>query len=80
VGDRHELEEHVPAVKQALKYDSIFWIGYPKKSSGVDSDLCRDTLWNLMKKRGLRAVSPVMIDSVWSAARSRPPEMAKSKK
>jgi hypothetical protein len=75
-----ELNMHVPKAMQGLKYDGIFWISYPKKSSSVKTDLSRDILWKLMEIKGLRAVSAVSINIVWSALRFRPPEMVKSKK
>jgi hypothetical protein len=75
-----ELEKHIPKALGVLEYDGIFWISYPKKSSGTKSDLSRDILWKWMEKKGLRAVLAVSIDEVWSALRFRPPELVKSKK
>lgn len=67
-----ELAEYMPQVLDALTPDGYLWVSYPKKSSGVDSDLSRDILWELMKSYGRRPVTQVSIDQTWSALRFRP--------
>ena len=44
VKDRNELEQFIDQVLQAIEYDAILWISYPKGSSGVTTDLNRDKL------------------------------------
>lgn len=68
--DRGELDRLGPAVTAAAKHDAVLWISYPKVSSGVLTDLTRDVLWDLLP--GLRPVSQVAVDDVWSAVRFRP--------
>lgn len=70
VADRAELERLGPGAVAAAKYDAVFWISYPKTSSGVATDLTRDVLWQLVP--GFRPVSQVAVDDVWSAMRFRP--------
>ena len=41
VRDSAELAKYAPAALAAIKRDGVFWISYPKKSSGVVSDLTR---------------------------------------
>ena len=72
--DRKELERFIDRVLQAIQYDAILWISYPKGSSGVETDLNRDKLWKALSDRGIRPVTQVSIDEVWSAMRFRPPE------
>jgi hypothetical protein len=67
----HDL---IGSALDALEYDAVFWICYPKKSSKVESDLSRDVLWELTGDTGLRPVTQVSIDAVWSALRYRPSE------
>ena len=50
------------------------WITYPKKTSGVESDLSREEVWDAMAATGWRPVAQVAIDEVWSALRFRPIE------
>lgn len=75
VKDRHELDLFIDLVLQAIEYDAIFWISYPKGSSGVKTDLNRDKLWNALSDKGIRPVTQVSIDKVWSAIRFRPSEV-----
>ena len=74
VKDSSQLDDLGPTAMQAVEYDGLLWISYPKRSSKVETDLTRDVLWELMVDRGLRPVTQVSIDEVWSAVRFRPPE------
>ncbi len=74
VKDSTELDAFRPAAMDAVEYDGLLWISYPKRSSKVQTDLTRDVLWELMKGTGLRPVSQVSVDAVWSALRFRPEE------
>jgi hypothetical protein len=69
-----QLSDKVPAAIEAVEYDGLLWISYPKRSSKVETDLTRDILWELMTDTGLRPVTQVSIDDVWSALRFRPAE------
>jgi hypothetical protein len=69
-----ELEWMVRQAVEAVKYDGVLWVSYPKKSSGVESDLHRDMRWQALDEAGLRPVMQVSIDEVWSALRWMPAE------
>jgi hypothetical protein len=75
-----ELEKFGPKALEAIKYDGILWISYPKKSSKIDTDISRDAGWDIITKNGLRAIASVAINDVWSALRFRPIERVKSSK
>jgi hypothetical protein len=72
--DLAELERLAPLAADAVAYDGLLWVSYPKKSSKMESDLTRDVVWQEVAKTGLRAVSQISVDDVWSAIRFRPPE------
>ncbi len=74
VKNSEELDALAPQAIEAGKYDGLLWVSYPKKSSKVKTDLSRDILWELLKPTGLRPVTQVSIDKVWSALRFRPAE------
>ena len=74
VKDSAKLDKLGLAAKMAVKYDGLLWISYPKRSSKVPTDLTRDVMWALMADTGLRPVTQVSIDNVWSALRFRPVE------
>jgi hypothetical protein len=67
-----ELNRFGPRAIRAVKPDGLFWISYPKRSSKFKSDLSRDEVWEVMAKTGLKGVTLVSIDDVWSAMRFRP--------
>ena len=69
-----ELEEQGPLAIQAVKYDGLLWICYPKQTSGIKTDINRDTGWGVIQSAGLRPVTQVAIDEIWSALRFRPAE------
>ncbi len=70
-----ELEDLAPEVVRAVKPDGLLWISYPKKTSGVKTDITRDVGWEVMSAYGLRPVAQIAIDNVWSALRFRPKEL-----
>ena len=72
VKDSAELDQLRSAATGAVEYDGLLWISYPKKSAKVDTDITRDVLWELMGDTGLRPVTQVSVDKVWSAMRFRP--------
>jgi hypothetical protein len=45
-----------------------FWVAYPK---GNRSDVNRDSLWPILGEHGMRPISQVAVDDVWSALRFR---------
>ena len=63
------LDKEIDGLKAALKEDSILWVSYPKGTSKKDTDLNRDIIWKYMTPKGLKAVSMIAIDEVWSAMR-----------
>jgi hypothetical protein len=79
VRDSAELAKYAPAALAAIKRDGVFWISYPKKSSGVVSDLTRDAGWAPITAAGLRPVTQIAVDETWSAVRWRPIELVKSR-
>jgi len=69
-----ELEKQAPIAIKAVKYDGLLWICYPKQSSGIKTDINRDTGWSVVQQAGLRPVTQIAIDDTWSALRFRPGE------
>jgi hypothetical protein len=47
------------------------WISYPRKSPKVATDPSRDVGWDIVAEVGLRPVTQVSVDEVWSALRFR---------
>jgi hypothetical protein len=74
VKDRSELERFGPAAFQAVRYDGLLWVCYPKQTGKIKSDLNRDSLWKLLEPTGFSPVMQIAIDETWSALRFRPAE------
>lgn len=72
---QEELEKLCEQVKDAGKYDCLFWACYPKGTGKIKSDIKRETVWKALELAGVQAVTQIAIDDTWSALRGRPPAM-----
>lgn len=72
VQSRAKLELEAVKVLTLLKPEGLLWIAYPKRASGMDTDLTRDKGWGTMAALGYEPVRQVAIDDTWSALRFRP--------
>jgi hypothetical protein len=70
-----EFQALSPKAIQAVIYDGLLWVCYPKKSAKTGSDLSRDSFCSLMQPSGMHAVMQISIDDTWSALRFRPQEL-----
>jgi len=78
VKNSKELAENLKVMATILKPDTIFWISYPKKSSGIITDLEMMQGWDEVIKYGLDGVAAAAIDETWTALRFRPKELKKT--
>jgi len=62
---RAVLAEH----GRELADPSFVWVAYPKANR---TDINRDSIWPLLVEHGLRPITQVSLDEVWSALRFRP--------
>jgi hypothetical protein len=72
VKDTAELASSLKVIAPSLRPDTVFWITYPKKSSGIKSDLEMMGSWAVVEDYGLRIVASAAIDDTWTALRFRP--------
>lgn len=70
--DSRDLARDAPKALKAVADGGVLWISYPKRSSGVETDLTRDIGWKVVEEAGWGGVAQVAIDEVWSALRFRP--------
>jgi hypothetical protein len=71
-------KEYVDFLSKQLKHiepDSILWFAYPKGSSGIKTDINRDTLRVTAEQFGITTVTAISINDTWSALRFRPIDM-----
>jgi hypothetical protein len=67
VKNKSVLEKEIRAVLNALNPGALLWISYPKSSSGIQTDLSRDTGWECLANCKLRWMSMISFDNCWSA-------------
>lgn len=69
VDDEAGLRALADAHREVLGAPRVLWLVYPK---GNRIALNRDSLWRLMADYGVRPITQVAVDEVWSALRFRP--------
>jgi len=77
VTDSADLARSLKVIAPLLKPDTMIWATYPKKASGIKTDLEMTKSWDEATKYGLRPVAAVGIDDNWTALRLRPEEQTK---
>ena len=63
---RANLERCFPALKKALKKDGMLCVSWPKKASGVSTDVLGDVVRDIALGNGLVDVKVAAVDEVWS--------------
>jgi len=60
------LQKELPKLKRKLASDGILWVSWPKKSSGVETDLSFDIVQQSGLRIGLVDVKICAVNDVWS--------------
>jgi hypothetical protein len=63
---RSLLKRRFPALKRVLAQDGALWVSWPKKASGVATDLTEDVVREVALAGGLVDVKVCAVDEVWS--------------
>ena len=61
-----ELKKEFPRFHKALAQNGMLWISWPKKSSGVETDLTEDRIREVGLACGLVDVKVCAVDETWS--------------
>jgi hypothetical protein len=61
-----DLENRFPSLKDHLSSNGTLWISWPKKTSGVRTDLTEDLVRAIGLRNGLVDVKVCAVDDVWS--------------
>ena len=64
--EKHELERRFATLARALTPAGMLWISWPKKASGVATDLTEDVIRAVGLAHGLVDVKVAAVDDVWS--------------
>jgi hypothetical protein len=66
---RRDLERRVDALGRAIHPAGSFWVAWPKRSSGVATDMTEDIVREIVLPLGLVDVKVCAIDDTWSGLR-----------
>lgn len=66
VRDRKNLVQEFQKLKRHLKKDGMLWISWPKRSSGVTTDLSENIIRSLLLPHGLVDIKVCAVDATWS--------------
>ena len=64
--EKRELERRFGTLARALTPAGMLWISWPKKASGVATDLTEDVIRTVGLAHGLVDVKVAAVDGVWS--------------
>lgn len=67
--DQKTLMEAFSVIVPRLSEHALFWVGYPKKSSGLNSDLLKMDSWNFIPDAGYLITSSAGLSDNWSGIR-----------
>jgi hypothetical protein len=66
---RAELERRLPALRAALAPAGMLWVAWPKRASGVATDMTEDVVREVALPTGLVDTKVAAIDATWSGLR-----------
>jgi hypothetical protein len=67
--DAGSLRDILNTHRDQIAQPGTLWVAYPK---GNRTDINRDTLWPILTEYGMRPITQIAVDEVWSALRFRP--------
>jgi hypothetical protein len=66
VTKKQELAEHLNFLRGVMAQDGTVWVSWPKKASGVSTDITEDTVRAVCLPLGFVDVKVCAVDAVWS--------------
>jgi hypothetical protein len=66
---RADLAKRLPALSRVMDVDGAIWVAWPKKASGVATDITEDTVREVALPTGLVDVKVCAVDDTWSGLR-----------
>jgi hypothetical protein len=67
--ERRALERRLDALRKAIEPDGMLWVAWPKRASGVATDMTEDVVRDVALPTGLVDTKVCAIDDVWSGLR-----------
>ncbi len=66
---RRELERRLDGLRRAIEPDGMLWVAWPKRASGVNTDMTEDVVRDVALPTGLVDTKVCAIDDIWSGLR-----------
>ena len=66
---RADLSQRLPTLMRALDVDGGLWVSWPKKASGVPTDITEDVVREVALPLGIVDVKVCAVDDTWSGLR-----------
>ena len=63
---RTDLERRLTSTLKSMRPDAAVWVSWPKKSSGVATDVTEDTIREVALPMGLVDIKVCAVDNTWS--------------
>jgi hypothetical protein len=63
---RKELAQQLATAQKQIRPDGMIWVSWPKKASGVPSEVTEDTIREIALPMGLVDVKVCAVDDTWS--------------
>lgn len=74
--NKAELSASLKVIAPLLRPDTIFWVTYPKRNSGIESDMKMGD-WDEMSEYRLQGVASIAVNEKWAGSRFRPEGQAR---
>jgi hypothetical protein len=66
ISERKALEKELKRLRKLLADTGVLWVSWPKKSSGVTTDVTEDTIREVALPLGFVDVKVCAVDEIWS--------------
>ena len=66
VSERKTLEKELKRLRKMIANNGVVWVSWPKKSSGVRTDVTEDVLRDVALPLGLVDIKVCAVDETWS--------------
>jgi hypothetical protein len=63
---RFELKTKLQRFRKLIAPDGVIWVSWPKKSSGVESDITEDVVREIALPMGLVDIKVCAVNEIWS--------------
>lgn len=64
--EKSELKAKLPRYRKLIAPDGVIWVSWPKKSSGVETDITEDVVRGVALPTGLVDIKVCAVDEIWS--------------